>query len=237
MAINDVKISELPNIGSQATDNSLCVITESGSTFNITMAQLKDVVEFQMTEMPQVTDSELSATTELLVQTLEQSKITLEDFIAYLDVNTIRDQRGSMRLAAAISQTVSDDATPVVAEAFDTAVTQTTHFSCDPNNNSITYTGPNVASAIVSIGLNLEFPGSEEVEFYAYINGVEYSAQSINAQGRGTGKPVEIYWSSDIALNTNDTIDIRVRNADTGSFDLTYLRSTFRVDINNRLGV
>jgi len=231
MATNDIKITQLPNIDVNSTDNSLLVIEESGTTFNITKKQLAETLAFKLTDMPEVTDAELDDATELLVHTLEQSKITLADFMKYIQSKDAR-QRASMRLATSVTQTVTDDATPIVAEAFDTAVTATSEFTVDPATNSITYIGPGASSAIVNVGLNVTFPGTEEVEFYAYINNVEYSSQSINAQGRGAGKPVEIYWSSDIALVTNDKIDFRVRNADSGSFDLQYLRSTFRVDID-----
>lgn len=139
--------------------------------------------------------------------------------------------RGSLRLVASKTQTIDDAVTPVLLTAFDTVVTERNGIVVDEVAHSITYSGPDVESAIITIGLNIEFPGAEELETYLYINGNPYSDTPINLQGEGNGKPEIVYWQSDIALATDDVLTVRGRNADAGSFTLTYLRATFRLDI------
>jgi hypothetical protein len=156
--------------------------------------------------------------------------INVGDLTEYMKGKMPTYSRGSMRLNASVTQSISDDAIPVLLNCVDTEVTAKGDFTCNTTTKSITYTGPG-SDAILSVGLNVRFPGTEEIELYLYINDVEYSSQAINVQGKGTTKPVEIYWESDVNLVTGDVMDIRGRNADTGSFDLTFLRTTFRAEI------
>ena len=238
MAINDIKISQLADIAQESiTDDSILPLVESDSNFKITMAQIKEFTQFLLTNEPEITSTELSANSEFVVNEAEQSKITLVELMTYIKDNIpkvpVRD-RGSLRLETSGStQTIVDDATPVLLTCFDAIVTERGNLVPDEAANSIKYVGVDtINSAIVSIGLNVIFPGTEELEVYLYINNVAYSDTPINMQGEGTGKPTVNFWQSDIQLFENDELTLRGRNADAGSFDITYLRSTFRVDIN-----
>jgi hypothetical protein len=242
MAINDIKISNLPAIDtSNVTDDGVLVHTQGGANYKLSIAQIKTLTEFLLANEPALPDISDSTLLSALSTADGQGTITADDLATYVLGKAPaleKAQRGSMRLGTETTQTITDDALPVKATAFDTKVTATQQFEVTPGNYNIRYVGTaNIPSAIVSVGLNLEFPGTEEVEIYFYINDSAYSSQPIHAQGRGTGKPVEIYWESDIQLAQNDVMDIRIRNADSGSFDLTYLRSTFRVDITPNLDI
>ncbi len=138
--------------------------------------------------------------------------------------------RGSMRLSVDATQVIEDAAAPVVLGAFDTKVTQRGNIAVNSAHKTITYTGAGLSSAILTIGLNVEFAATEELEVYLYVNDLAYSDTPLNIQGGGTGKPVELFWQSDIALSTGDVFDIRGRNADVGNFDILYKRSAFRIE-------
>lgn len=237
MATNDIKISELPDIGSNHTDNSLFVITEAGATFNITRAELKNATAFNITALNEEDETSLSDSSEFTFYGTAMNKITLANLMAYINDHIVypKRQRASMRLQTSVQQTINDS-TPEVLTAFDTVVTSTSEFTVDPATNSITYDGPGVSSAVVSVGLNIAFSGTEELDAYLYINGTEYSSVPLRVRGAGTNKPSELYWESDIALNPGDVLDIRGKNADaSGSYTITYLRSTFRIDIDYNL--
>ena len=238
MAINDIKISqfaEIPDGG--ITDNTVMPVEEAGSNFKMSVRQIKDFTKFYLTDEPEIGASELSDTSEFLVNELEQSKITLLEFMTYIKANIpaipIHD-RGSLRLAISGStQTITDDALPVLLTCFDAEVTTRGDLVPDAAGNSITYIGVDpIPSAVISMGLNVEFPGTEELEIYLYINDVMYTDTPVNMQGNGAGNPEIIFWQSDISLAENDVLTLRGRNADLGSFLLTYLRTTLRVDIN-----
>ena len=142
------------------------------------------------------------------------------------------DPRGSLRLAAETTQTITDSSIPVLLGCFDTIVT--TQNGLEPklegdNKATIKNTTGSTIKAILSVGVNVDFPANETLEVFVYVNGVVYSDLPITVQGNGTDKPISAYWESEVILNADDVVDLRGRNADTGSYDITYLRSTFRI--------
>jgi hypothetical protein len=80
------------------------------------------------------------------------------------------------------------------------------------------------------VGINVRFSGSEQLDIWVYKNGDPYSTSEFTIQGRGTNKPVSAFWQSDISMLNGDYIDIRVQNADTGTFDCVFERVQFRID-------
>ncbi len=152
--------------------------------------------------------------------------------LALLNILAQVDPRGSLRLAAEATQTITDNSIPVLLGCFDTIVTSQN--GLEPtlegdNKATIKNTTDSTIKAILSIGLNVDFPANETLELYAYVNGVAYSSLPLIVQGNGTDKPISAYWESEVILNADDVVDLRGRNADTGSYDITYLRSTFRL--------
>jgi len=142
------------------------------------------------------------------------------------------DPRGSLRLAVQATQTITDNVDPVLLGCFDTIVT--TQNGLEPklegdNKATIKNTTGSTAKVILSVGLNVDFPANETLEVFVYVNGVVYSDLPIIVQGLGSDKPISMYWESEIILNADDVVDLRGRNADAGSYDITYLRSTFRL--------
>ena len=164
--------------------------------------------------------------------TCGQGGSTGAEIVARINELTKLDPRGSMRLAVEVVQQFTDDVEPIVMECFDTVVTERTGLVVDPlvgysiSNN----TGHAFASAVVTVGLNIVFPGSESLEVYLYVNGIMYSDNPIVVQGDGNSKPTELFWQSDIALAVGDILDLRGRNEASGSYNCTFTRSTFRVD-------
>ena len=142
------------------------------------------------------------------------------------------DPRGSLRLAAETTQTITDSAIPDLLQCFDTIVTSqnglTPILGLDNTASITNLTGQNI-KAILSIGINVKFPSSETIEVFLYVNDKAYSDLPIVVQGMGTAKPISMYWESEIILNVGDIVDVRGRNADTGTYDITYVRSTLRL--------
>jgi len=54
-----------------------------------------------------------------------------------------------------------------------------------------------------------------------FINGNPYSAENISMEGEGASDPVVINWTSTAHLNAGDVIDLRTKNADAGSGNIT----------------
>jgi hypothetical protein len=141
------------------------------------------------------------------------------------------DPKSTLKLEAERIQTITDDADPIVLEIADTALVQKGGFKADPVTHSLSNdSGRNYPITKMSISLNVSFPGSEELELYLYQNGSAASTAPFAIQGRGSGKPVAFTWMADFSFYDGDTIDIRARNADSGSFDLTILACQFRVE-------
>ena len=161
------------------------------------------------------------------------------DAIALLQADVIElehgDPRASVRLATSVPAfTITDDLEPVLMPCFDTIVTEQAGFDAyidpvDSGGNLTNSTGFSI-KCLVAMGLNVDFPANETLEVYVYINGARYSDNPMVMQGEGSGHPVSVYWESEVELADGDTLDIRGRNGDTGSYDIAFLRSTFRMD-------
>ena len=170
-------------------------------------------------------------------EVIEQINLNTDELVAHDGRLVVLENkivpRGSLRLATVgTTQTITDAVEPALLIGLDTIVTERGDVDVDPVAYSITYTGPAADTAIITIGLNVAFPGTEELEVYLFINDIMYSDTPVALQGGNVDKPEIVFWQSDISLNTGDVMTVRGRNADAGSFDLTYLRTTFRVDVN-----
>ncbi len=152
--------------------------------------------------------------------------------LAILNTLAQVDPRGSLRLATEVTQTITDNATPVLLNCFDTVVTEQNGFTVtDPVSGTATITNDtgSTVKALLAVGLNVDFPANETLELFIYIEGVQYSSLPLIIQGLGSDKPTSTYWESEVVLNDGATIDVRGRNADAGSYDITFLRTTFRL--------
>ena len=166
---------------------------------------------------------------------------TGSEIIAQINENTARmemltvlaqvDPRGSLRLSTDTTQTITDSAIPDLLECFDTIVTSQNGFIPKLTGNTATITNDSGynSKAIVSVGLNVDFPANETLEVFLFVNGVVYSDVPLLVQGNGNGKPISMYWESEVVFADGDVLDIRGRNADTGTYDIKFLRSTLRI--------
>jgi len=138
--------------------------------------------------------------------------------------------RATGRLSTPVVVTV-DDTTEILLPCIDEARTERGGFVVDTNNYSLTNaSGYDYESVLVSIGLNVRFSGTEQLDIWVYLNGQPYTTSEFTIKGEGTNKPVAVFWQSDVALANGDTIDIRAKNAASGSFDCTIERTQFRID-------
>ena len=139
--------------------------------------------------------------------------------------------RATVRLANETTVTLTDDSTPIVLPIFDTIVTQRGGFGAVLNDYTlVNINAPDQLSVIMTVGINVRFPGTETLELQLYKNGQPYSSADFYLRGTGDNKPNAFFWQSDITLNAGDTIDLRGRNAATGSVDITFVRTQFRID-------
>jgi hypothetical protein len=144
------------------------------------------------------------------------------------------DPRATGHLLTAVSVDV-DDTTPVLLPCVDDAKTQRGGFEVDTTNyRLVNNSGNDYESVIVTIGLNVRFAGTEQLDIWAYKNGQPYSTSEFTIQGRGTNKPVAVFWQSDISLLNGDYIDLRAQNADTGTFTCVLERVQFRIDADRK---
>jgi len=176
-----------------------------------------------------------------IVGRINENTLAGTDNLALIDALTLRvaelempDPRASLRLSTIVSGfQITDDATPVVMPCFDTVVIEQGGFDgfIDSGvSGSITNSTGFEIPALVAIGLNVDFPANETLEVYLYVDGVQYSTLPMIIQGNGNGKPVGLYWESEILLDIGAVLDIRGRNGDAGNYDIEFLRSTLRVD-------
>ena len=82
----------------------------------------------------------------------------------------------------------------------------------------------------VKIGIDAAFPGQEELQAMAFINGAAASPNAMAIQGRGANKPVSMYWAVTVQLNAGDSIDVRAKNGDNGDVTLDFIRSKLTVE-------
>ena len=143
-----------------------------------------------------------------------------------------RAPRASMAVTTSQTLSLSDDATPTIIAIFDTVVTERGGLEADTTLGRLTNTsGGTFEDCVVSIGFDVEFPGTEEMELSVYHNGTPIAASpAFYLRGIGSNKPVVIFWQGEITLNDGDYIDIRARNAASGNVDVNVLRATYRID-------
>ena len=134
--------------------------------------------------------------------------------------------RGAMRLATPTDHSFNDASYTVVD--MDTVAQQSGDLSVDISTNSITVNKDGVYK--VSLGVDAGFGGQEELQLMVHIDGVEYSQYPMAIQGRGANKPVSIFWENTVNLSAGDTLDLRGKNGDIGSFTLHVQRATLALE-------
>ena len=140
------------------------------------------------------------------------------------------DPRATGRIATPAIVSIND-ADVVILPVIDEARTQRSGFEVDVDNNRlVNNTGFDFESVIVTIGINVSFPGSEELDLWVYLNDTPYASSEFSMQGRGNTKPQSVFWQSDVAMAHGDYIDVRGKNSATGTYDLTIERTQFRID-------
>ena len=142
----------------------------------------------------------------------------------------ILDPRATGHLATPVSITI-DDTAAIKLPCIDDVVTQRGGFEVDATNHRlVNNSGQAYESVIVSIGLNVRFPGTETMDIWAYVNGTPYASSEFTLRGIGSNKPQSVFWQSDVTLNDGDYIEIWAMNGATGTADIDIERVQFRMD-------
>ena len=126
--------------------------------------------------------------------------------------------KGAMRLSAPETVTINDADYSILQ--FNESTIERGGITCDLNNNAI-ITG---SSGLYSVNIGVDAGFSGEIGIMAFVNGSAYSPYPLGLQGRGTSRPVSIFWQSTVSLSGGDAIDIRGINLDNGSFNCDLLR-------------
>ena len=134
-------------------------------------------------------------------------------------------ESASMRLVTQVNEDFDDTAFALIT-AFDTVVHTSTNVIADASANTITVNKAGLYE--VNFGFLFSFPGTEEIELIPFINGTATVDVGAGLQGRTATKPVSFYWSSTIELSAGDVIDLRAKNAASGSVTCTFYRSRFQ---------
>jgi hypothetical protein len=161
------------------------------------------------------------------------------EIIARLNELTKLDPKVSMRLtnyATHPTQVINDDPTPVLLQAFDTIITERTGFVAEVASQSLkNNSGHPFNSVNLTFGLNVEIASTEKMQVYLCVNGEVVNLDTpIVITGGGTGNPVEITWDLDGALPAGAVVDLRARNAATGTLTIKYLLAYFRMEASWR---
>lgn len=143
-----------------------------------------------------------------------------------------------VRLDAHIVQTISDEVEPKPLTCADVIAYQIGGFEATIVGNvpTLINTGGALTIASVAIGLNVDIDalgGQLDVCIYRSTdNGANWlpcADTPVSIQGLGAGKPLSFYWESDIAIAAGEMFQLRGRNGDNGSFDCTFMRTSFRL--------
>jgi len=132
--------------------------------------------------------------------------------------------KASMRLSAPVDVVGVDTAYALFP--MDQVVSQN-ECVADAATHSITVN--KAGNYYISRGIVAGFNGSEEMALMLHVNDVAYSTYPLTLQGRSNTKPVTMYWTDEVTLNTGDKVDLRVKNFDTGSVTFHVKRATLQV--------
>ena len=141
-------------------------------------------------------------------------------------------QYSSLRTSVLTSQTFTD-VTHDIIDIFDELTKESLFVTGDELLNTQTVNVDGYYE--VTIALNVEFPGNEELNVYTYVDGIAYSSNPISLRGQGAGNPTELIWTSLMALSAGNVIDMRGSNGIVGSFSCQFIRSRFMVQFKGAL--
>ena len=140
------------------------------------------------------------------------------------------DPRATAHLLTPIAVDL-DDTTTEKLPVFDDAKTERAGFEVNLNEYQlVNNSGQDFFSVLVSVGLNVRFPSTEQLDLWVYLNDQPYSTSEFTIRGQGTNKPTAVFWQSDVTLQDGDHIDLRAKNAASGSVTVTFERVQFRID-------
>ena len=112
---------------------------------------------------------------------------------------------GAARLS--ITQTVTapdDDGVAQIPLPLDVVTESHGGFTVDPVNATLVI--PSDGHYRVPFGLNARYSG--ELNFYLVVNGTRLNSVPLALQGRGSNRPVAIYWSNIVPLSEGDQVQL-----------------------------
>ena len=80
----------------------------------------------------------------------------------------------------------------------------------------------------ISAGVNVEMTTTEQLDMAFFINNVQVGTV-VKVQGRGAGKPVYLSGNSFASLTAGNIVDIRARNGDAGTVNVTFQAANLAV--------
>jgi hypothetical protein len=81
----------------------------------------------------------------------------------------------------------------------------------------------------VVIGLNVAYPGTEEIAIYGAVDDVTL-AEYISVQGQGNGKPVSLPWVTWYPFTAGQRVSLYATNNDAGSVNASFLNAVMGLE-------
>lgn len=139
--------------------------------------------------------------------------------------------KGALRLSGDLTQIIGD--VYETMECFTDITTERGNVAVSAGAvGSLTYTGANPVDGEIHYGVNADFASNDELDIMPYINGVAYSDDPMIIRGLGVGKPVTMFWISQVHLEPSDVITLMARNAAGGDISVTFQRTVFTMKID-----
>ena len=134
--------------------------------------------------------------------------------------------KGSLKLSGPTSLPINDTTFTLIP--MDELVVERGSFDVDPAAGTITVTKDGLYE--VKSGVDVAFPGTEELQLMIFVNGNPADPDNMAIQGRGNNRPVSLFWAVTTQLSAGDVVDIRAINGDSGNTTLNFIRCKLSVE-------
>ncbi len=139
--------------------------------------------------------------------------------------------KAAMRLDGLHSQTIGD--VYETLECFNSIMSERGDCTAIAGTvGSLTYNGTEAVDGELQIGLNVDFAANDELEIIPYVNGVTYADNPLMVRGGGVGKPVSMFWISQVVFNPGDVITLMAKNAVAGDLPINFTRTLFCMKVD-----
>ncbi len=139
--------------------------------------------------------------------------------------------KGSLRLTGDLVQVIGD--VYETMECFNTVSSERGDVAVEAGAiGSLTYNGTDIVQGEIHYGVNADFASNDEFAVMPYVNGAPYSDDAMYVRGLGTGRPVTLFWISQVTLNPGDVVTLMAKNNTSGDISVNFQRTVFTMKID-----